>query len=68
VSLSPDARSPLASAADYWGEKPFAVLVRPDGRIAWIEPEVCVDRAAALSDALSRVLGRTEQPAQVVCA
>lgn len=62
VPLSPAARSSLASAADYWGEDPFAVLVRPDGRIAWIEPEGCVDRAAALSDALSRVLCRSERP------
>ncbi len=68
VPLSRDARSPLASAAEYWGERPFAVLVRPDGRIAWIEPESCPDRAAALNEALSRVLCRSEQPAQVVCA
>lgn len=68
VPLSRDVRSPLASAADYWGADPFAVLVRPDGRIAWIEPEGCMDRAAALGDALARVLCHAEQPARVVSA
>jgi phenylpyruvate tautomerase PptA (4-oxalocrotonate tautomerase family) len=36
---------------------PFAMLVRPDGRIAWVEREDTKDRKAALADAIAQVTG-----------
>ena len=35
-----------------------AVLVRPDGHVAWRSPAQSEDRVAAVSDALVQVLGR----------
>ncbi|EQB30735.1 FAD-dependent monooxygenase [Sphingobium ummariense] len=59
VPLRRDARSEKASAADYWGETPFALLVRPDGRIAWVEPGTLPDAGAALAKAMTCVLAGT---------
>ena len=57
VPLDPDMRSPIASMGDFWGDGPFAILVRPDGRIAWVEPINVSDRKAALADAVDQVTG-----------
>lgn len=57
VTLAGDMRSDQASVADYWGAAPFAFLVRPDGRIAWVEPPVLMDRAKALHAALTAIAG-----------
>ena len=55
IALDGAMQSDQASVADYWGEDPFALLVRPDGRIGWIEPPGLADRAAALEDALAQI-------------
>jgi 2,4-dichlorophenol 6-monooxygenase len=57
VPVDPQMRSPVASIGDFWGGTPFAVLVRPDGRIAWVEPEHVGDRTAALAEAIDQVTG-----------
>ncbi|MCP3734255.1 FAD-dependent monooxygenase [Sphingomonas sp. RP10(2022)] len=57
VALDPATRGETASAADYWGDAPYAVLVRPDGRIGWIEPPRIGDRATALAAALAQIAG-----------
>lgn len=54
IPIDGSMRSKLATVADFWGEKPFAVLLRPDGRIGWVEPEEG-DRGASLGDALARI-------------
>ena len=59
IAITGDARSVRASASDYWGDKPFAFLVRPDGRIAWVEPDPLQDARAALAQALTSVLAGT---------
>lgn len=59
VSITGEARSVRASASDYWGDKSFALLVRPDGRIAWVEPEALHDARTELARALASVLGGT---------
>ena len=56
VPLHSDMRSDQASVGDYWGAAPFALLVRPDGRIAWVEPEGPIDRAQALRAALIAIV------------
>ncbi|USU07900.1 FAD-dependent monooxygenase [Sphingomonadaceae bacterium OTU29MARTA1] len=67
VSLDPATRGETASAADYWGGTPYAVLVRPDGRIGWIEPPRIGDRATALAAALAHIAGhRADKPAAEV--
>ncbi|WP_189338516.1 FAD-dependent monooxygenase [Sphingobium sp. SCG-1] len=68
VALSGDMRSDRASAADYWGDTPYAVLVRPDGRIAWVEPAALRDRAGALRDALHKVTRAAEHPDEAAAA
>jgi putative polyketide hydroxylase len=40
-----------------------AVLVRPDGRVAWRHDGQCVDRTTALADAVSIALGHCTVPA-----
>ncbi|MBG6120200.1 MULTISPECIES: FAD-dependent monooxygenase [unclassified Sphingobium] len=57
VPVDPQMRSPVASMGDFWGGTPFAVLVRPDGRIAWVEPEHVCDRISALAEAIDQVMG-----------
>ena len=59
VPLDGSASSPRASASDYWGGEPFAFLVRPDGRIGWVEPEKMHDAQAELTDALETLLSGT---------
>lgn len=49
-----------ASVGDFWNAvpgmpPPYAILVRPDGRIAWVEPIDLGDRAAALASAIATV-------------
>lgn len=56
-ALAAASRTERASAADFWGDAAFAVLVRPDGRIAWVEPPNIGDRSEALLEALKTVLG-----------
>lgn len=58
LCLDPEMRSPVASVGDFWGATPYALLVRPDGRIAWVEPDTIDDRETALADAVSQVTGR----------
>jgi 2,4-dichlorophenol 6-monooxygenase len=53
-------RSDQGRVTDYWGAQPYAVLVRPDGRIGWIEPDQMTDRAAALRNALAQLSGKQE--------
>jgi 2,4-dichlorophenol 6-monooxygenase len=55
VALEGSMRSDQASVADYWGEQPFAMLVRPDGRIAWVEPAGIEDRTAELERVLALI-------------
>jgi 2,4-dichlorophenol 6-monooxygenase len=45
------------SAADFWGGRPFAILARPDGRIAWVESETGEARHDQLAAALATILG-----------
>ncbi|USQ95446.1 FAD-dependent monooxygenase [Caulobacter sp. RL271] len=61
VAIDATMRSERVSAADFWGGQPFAILVRPDGRIAWVEPETGQTRRDQLAAALSCVLGRPLQ-------
>jgi 2,4-dichlorophenol 6-monooxygenase len=71
ISLPADARSPIASAADFWGGKPYAVLVRPDGRIGWVEPESCHDRFEQLQRAMRAILSPgalTSRPVERILA
>ena len=56
VTINGDMCSEIASVADYWGPEPFAFLVRPDGRIAWVEPSDVGDRARALADAIAAIM------------
>jgi putative polyketide hydroxylase len=44
-----------------------AVLVRPDGRVAWRHDGPCADRAGALADAVTTALGHRTVPAAVAC-
>ena len=44
------------SAEDFWGGQSFAILVRPDGRIAWVEPQAAGSRRDQISAALSALL------------
>ncbi|WP_043837176.1 FAD-dependent monooxygenase [Muricoccus aerilatus] len=55
--LSTAMRGGSACTADFWGGPAYAVLVRPDGRIAWVEPEGGADRRAALHEAMRNILG-----------
>eukprot|EP01037_Dinobryon_pediforme_P039762 gene39762-48555_t len=55
VPLDTEARGETANASDYWGDEPYAVLVRPDGRIGWIEPRHLADRATALAAAIADI-------------
>lgn len=57
VPVDPNMRSPIASMGDFWGGDPFAFLVRPDGRIAWVEPMHVSDRSVALANAVDQVTG-----------
>jgi 2,4-dichlorophenol 6-monooxygenase len=57
VPVDPGMHSPIASMGDFWGGDPFAFLVRPDGRIAWVEPMHVSDRSVALADAIDQVTG-----------
>lgn len=59
VPLRGDMRSDEASVSDYWGSDPFALLVRPDGRIAWVEPADMSDRARELRAALFAISNPT---------
>ena len=45
-------------AARYGLRPGTAVLVRPDGRVAWRHDGACADRVAALTDAVDTALGR----------
>lgn len=63
VSIQSDTRGETASADDYWGGTPYAVLVRPDGRIGWIEPQGSEPRSAALAAAIGIITGhRADKP------
>ena len=53
VALSPDMASNRASVGNYWGDDPFAVLVRPDGRVAWVEPSDPISRSTALRESMA---------------
>lgn len=55
VGIESEMRSIRARVADYWGDEPYAILVRPDGRIAWVEPEIVHDRGAALAAAVAAI-------------
>lgn len=55
VAIEGEMRSVRARVADYWGDYPYAILVRPDGRIAWVEPETMHDRGIALAAAVSAI-------------
>lgn len=55
IALSGAMRSERASVADYWGGDPFAFLVRPDGRIAWVEPKRMQSRIETLREVLTVV-------------
>lgn len=55
VVLDGSMRSDQASVADYWGDEPFAMLVRPDGRIAWVEPTSESNGVSGLEDALAMI-------------
>ena len=58
VDLHGDTSAPFSSA---YGIKPDgAVLVRPDGYIAWRQPAHSGDAAQRLSQTLNAVLCRTE--------
>jgi 2,4-dichlorophenol 6-monooxygenase len=59
VPLDESASSARASASDYWGRAPFAVLVRPDGRIAWVEPDNMKNAQTELADTLASLLSGT---------
>lgn len=59
--LGADPGSPLARA--YRLGPDAAVLVRPDGRVAWRRDAACADAVAALADAVALTLGRARVPA-----
>lgn len=59
VPLDERACSPRASARDYWGDTPFAFLVRPDGRIGWVEPDNMKSAQTELAQALTSLLSGT---------
>ena len=63
VTIDADMRSQQGSVGDYWGDEPFALLVRPDGRIGWVEPDPMPHRADALRQALARLSARQEKTA-----
>ena len=48
----------LALGARYALGPGSAVLVRPDGRVAWRHDGACADRVAALAGAVATALGR----------
>jgi 2,4-dichlorophenol 6-monooxygenase len=51
-------------AGDFWGAAPFAVLVRPDGRIAWVErPGGETDKPSALAGAIAAITRAPAAPA-----
>ncbi len=49
--------------ATYGVERDGAVLVRPDGYVAWRQAASVRDPAAELTRALERILGRTDRAA-----
>ena len=53
--IAADTRGEIANAADFWRGTPYAILVRPDGRIAWVEPVHLPCRSTALQAALAAV-------------
>lgn len=57
VLLDAEMRSPLASVGDFWGGAPFALLVRPDGRIAWVEPDKLSDHDSVFASVIAAVTG-----------
>lgn len=57
VPIDGTMKSERFSAADFWGGRPFAILARPDGRIAWVEPEAGGPRHDQLAAALAAILG-----------
>ncbi|EQB30722.1 FAD-dependent monooxygenase [Sphingobium ummariense] len=61
VPLDAEMRSPLTSVGDFWGGTPFAMLVRPDGRIAWVEPDEPGDRDVELARAVAEITGRQSE-------
>ena len=63
VAINADMRSQQGSVGDYWGDEPFALLIRPDGRIGWVEPDSMPDREDALRQALARLSARQEETA-----
>lgn len=56
LPLDAAASSGGVSAGEFWGSDPYAILVRPDGRIAWVAPQRhdCPDDS--LGDAIARLL------------
>jgi len=63
VAIDADMRSQQGSVGDYWGDEPFALLIRPDGRIGWVEPDPMPDREDALRQALARLSARQKETA-----
>jgi len=54
-----------AALAPRYGLGPgSAVLVRPDGRVAWRHDRACADRAGALTGAVATALGTAPSPAR----
>jgi 2,4-dichlorophenol 6-monooxygenase len=63
--IDAEMRGGRASVGDFWNagpqkETPYAILVRPDGRIAWAEPVDVGDRSAALARAIATVTHRSD--------
>jgi 2,4-dichlorophenol 6-monooxygenase len=63
--IDADMRGGRATIGDFWNagfgkDTPFAILVRPDGRIAWAEPVDVGDRSAALASAIATVTHRAD--------
>jgi 2,4-dichlorophenol 6-monooxygenase len=49
--------SARATAQEFYAGNPFAILVRPDGRIAWLEPQELTDPTEELAGALRTICG-----------
>ena len=68
VTLALNAAAGCVTASDFWGGSGYAILVRPDGRIGWVEPEAVPDRRAALAAVMASLLPRTPSTAEAVFA
>ena len=68
VPLTADMSAGGTSVGDFWGDEPFAVLVRPDGRIGWVEPVGLGNRSTALRESMAAICTGTPVSLEQVLA